>query len=77
MGTLFHRNYNSTTSDPPSQDVDLTLSGSPAKPATIHPAQEKGTVLPIHQVNHNGHRVTKHIAPEVRQTPMLPNQPNH
>ncbi|KAN0101386.1 putative vacuolar cation/proton exchanger 2 [Hyaloscypha variabilis] len=64
MGTLFHRNYNSTTSDPPSQDIDLTLSGSPAKPATIHPAQEKGTILPIHQVNHNGHRVTKHIAPE-------------
>jgi len=69
MGTLFHRNYSSTPSDPQLRDIELTPSDSPAKPAATHPAQEKNAILPTHQVNHNGHKVTKHIAPEVRPAP--------
>ena len=71
MGTLFQRNKNTSTSDPQSQDIELTPSGSPAKPADVHPAHEKASILPTHRVNHNGHKVTKHIAPEVRQAPEL------
>ena len=74
MGTLFHRNYNSTTSDPSSQDIELTPSDSPAKPSDVNPTQEKSTILPVHRVNHNGHKVTKHIAPDVCEAPDPPKQ---
>lgn len=57
MGTLFQRNSHT-------QDIELTPSDSPAKLAAVNPTHEKQTVLPTYQVNHNGHRVTKHIAPE-------------
>jgi hypothetical protein len=74
MGTLFQRTKNISTNDPPSQDVELTPSGSAAKPADVLPTHEKASILPTHRVNHNGHKVTKHITPEVRQACVLTNQ---
>ena len=66
MGTLFQRNSHA-------QDIELTPSDSPAKLAAANPTHEKQTVLPTYHVNHNGHRVTKHIAPEVSHALELPN----
>jgi Ca2+:H+ antiporter len=41
----------------------LKPSASPTVPETAHTV-EKNNILPTHRVNHNGHKVTKHIAPE-------------
>lgn len=64
MSNLFQRNPKSTTIEPPTQDIELASLGSPAKPADVHPSHEKHHVVPVHRVNHNGHKVTKYIAPE-------------
>jgi Ca2+:H+ antiporter len=66
MTSLFQRNKKPI--EPPSeeQNIESKDSVSPTVPATAHTAEKHG-ILPTHRphiVNHNGHKVTKHIQPE-------------
>jgi Ca2+:H+ antiporter len=62
MASLFQRNRKPEPS-PEAQNTELKPSASPTVPETAHTV-EKNNILPTHRVNHNGHKVTKHIAPE-------------
>lgn len=42
----------------------MKASTSPTVPENAHHPPEKHHILPTHRVNHNGHKVTKHITPE-------------
>jgi Ca2+:H+ antiporter len=64
MSNLFHRNQKSTTQSQDGQDIEMKASTSPTVPENAHHPPEKHHILPTHQVNHNGHKVTKHITPE-------------
>jgi Ca2+:H+ antiporter len=64
MANLFHRNQRSTTQSQDGQDIEMKASTSPAVPENAHHPPEKHHILPTHRVNHNGHKVTKHITPE-------------
>jgi Ca2+:H+ antiporter len=62
MSTLFHRNK---TADGASRSDDIEMKNSSStEPQTENPTAEKHHILPVHRVNHNGHKVTKHIAPD-------------
>ncbi|KAG0650385.1 Ca(2+) H(+) exchanger 2 [Hyphodiscus hymeniophilus] len=62
MSTLLHR-HKATDGDDSQNDIEMKNSTSPTAPPEAHTV-EKHSVLPIHRVNHNGHKVTKHIAPD-------------
>ena len=59
MTSLFHR-HKAPNAD---NSVEVKNSTSPTVPPEAHTV-EKHSILPIHRVNHNGHKVTKHIAPD-------------
>jgi Ca2+:H+ antiporter len=63
MGGLFQRNSKATNGDSPKHNAGAISSASPDIPAET-PAREEGQVLPVHRVNHNGHKITKYIAPD-------------
>lgn len=64
MASLFQRNRDRRANQSAEeQNIELKNSASPTVPAEAHTV-EKHNVLPTHIVNHNGHKVTKHITPE-------------
>lgn len=64
MGGLFQRSPKAVSDQSQGRDGDVNRSPKPTTSADAFTAQEKGQVLPVHRVNHNGHKITKHIAPE-------------
>jgi Ca2+:H+ antiporter len=64
MGGLFQRSRSTSekTAEQAAQAANCSIDQcvSPDASASV----EKSHVLPIHRVNHNGHKVTKHIKPE-------------
>lgn len=67
VGALFQRNPKATNNESPNHNADVISPATPNIPnvPTETPSQaEKGEVLPTHRVNHNGHKVTKYIAPD-------------
>lgn len=62
MANLFHRNRAPASSESGEQAIEMKSSTEPAIPAEAHTATNKHHILPTH--NHNGHKITKHIAPE-------------
>ncbi|TVY42541.1 Vacuolar cation/proton exchanger [Lachnellula occidentalis] len=68
MANLFHRNRQSANSPSAEPAIELKNSADPAIPPQAHTTTtataRKHDFLPTHQVNHNGHKITKHIAPE-------------
>jgi Ca2+:H+ antiporter len=64
MSNLFQRSRKPANTDSAGQNIELKSSADPTVPQEAHTANKKHHVLPLHQVNHNGHKVTKGIAPE-------------
>ncbi|TVY57542.1 Vacuolar cation/proton exchanger 5 [Lachnellula cervina] len=65
MANLFHRNHQPASSPSADPAIELKNSADPEIPPQAHTTtSKKNDFLPIHQVNHNGHKITKHIAPE-------------
>jgi Ca2+:H+ antiporter len=63
MTSLFHR-HKGADGESSKNDIEMENSTSPTVPAEAHTTVEKHSVLPVHRVNHNGHKVTKYIAPD-------------
>ncbi|TVY27954.1 Vacuolar calcium ion transporter [Lachnellula hyalina] len=66
MANLFHRNHQPTSFPSADPAIELKNSAHPEIPPQAHTTTtaKKHDFLPRHQVNHNGHKITKHIAPE-------------
>lgn len=61
MSNLF-RGKNESSAE---QDIELKASSSPiTKPERAHHMFSSDAVLPANGLNHNGHKITKHIEPE-------------
>jgi Ca2+:H+ antiporter len=63
MGGLFQRSPKATNDESLKHNAGVICSAHPDIPAEA-PSHEKGQVLPVHRVNHNGHKVTKYVAPD-------------
>lgn len=64
MDGLFQRNTRVTNDESPKQNGEVNGSTDPSIPAEALSPHQADQVLPIHRVNHNGHKVTKYIAPD-------------
>ena len=64
MDNLFQRNPKAADSKSPMQDIEMKSSTDPSVPEEAHTTHKKHNILPLHKVNHNGHKITKHIAPD-------------
>lgn len=75
-GRLFQRHHKPADNKPPDQNIEIKSPSGTSPPieavtqVTIrtpteaHLSKRKSNVLPIYQINVNGHRVTKYIAPD-------------
>ncbi|KAF8853173.1 Ca2+/H+ antiporter [Acephala macrosclerotiorum] len=67
MPGLFQRNPKAGATSGRSRDQNTSSDYPTTVPSNSHESatfQEKGQVLPVHRVNHNGHKVTKGIKPD-------------